>query len=122
MTRPLRVLLDENLPVKLKYRLIDDTIFVSTVRDQNWLGKKNGELLSAMQSEDFDVLISNDKYLGYQQNASKFSLIILQLNAFSNRYDDLLPLVSVIKETLLNIKSELENNQLTSFLEIRNLP
>ena len=122
MTRPLRVLLDENLPVKLKYRLIDDTIFVSTVRDQNWLGKKNGELLSAMQSEDFDVLISKDKYLGYQQNASNFSLIILQLNAFSNSYDDLLPLVSVIKETLLNIKSELENNQLTSFLEIRNLP
>jgi hypothetical protein len=62
----LRVLLDENLPTKLKYRLISDELWVSTVRDQNWLGKKNGELLKLMQDADFHILISSDKSLVYQ--------------------------------------------------------
>jgi hypothetical protein len=39
----MKILLDENLPAKLKYDFgSNHTIF--TVRDMNWLGKKNGEL------------------------------------------------------------------------------
>jgi predicted nuclease of predicted toxin-antitoxin system len=40
----MKLLLDENLPVKLKYRFIDKGFDAYTVRDMNWLGKENGEL------------------------------------------------------------------------------
>lgn len=115
----LRVLLDENLPVKLKYRLVSEELFISTVRDQNWLGKKNGELLHLMQSESFTVLISNDKHLIYQQNTSKSPIIILKINALSNRYEDLLSFVPAIKDELMNIKNDFENGVKSSFLEMR---
>ena len=41
----MKLLLDENLPVKLKYRFIENGIEVFTARDMQWLGKENGELL-----------------------------------------------------------------------------
>jgi hypothetical protein len=50
---PLRVLLDENLPTKLKYRFESELFVVTTIRDQNWLGKKNGELLKLMLEKGF---------------------------------------------------------------------
>jgi hypothetical protein len=121
MKTPLRVLLDENLPIKLKYRIITDDFHVSTVRDENWLGKKNGELLRLMQNAEFTVLISNDKHLTYQQNVPKFSLIVLYLKAASNRYDDLLPIVPNIQKALSKIKSEIDDGQIPQFLELRNI-
>ncbi|MGN6532725.1 MAG: DUF5615 family PIN-like protein [Ginsengibacter sp.] len=42
----MKLLLDENLPVKLKYRFTEKGINAFTVRDMRWLGKKNGDLLS----------------------------------------------------------------------------
>ena len=107
---PLRVLLDENLPTKLEYRFDNPLLFVSTIRDQNWLGKKNGELLRLMKAHQFVVLITNDKGIRYQQNKYTFSLFILQSNAASNRYDDLLPLVTKIEEVLIGLKDDIESN------------
>ena len=49
----MKLLLDENLPVKLKYRLIDKGVDAYTVRDMNWLGKENGELLNLMLQSNF---------------------------------------------------------------------
>ena len=57
----MKLLLDENLPVKLKSDLQDYDVF--TVRDKGWLGKENGELLRLLLSEGFDVLITADKNL-----------------------------------------------------------
>jgi predicted nuclease of predicted toxin-antitoxin system len=112
----LRVLLDENLPTKLKYRLTDEKFGVLTVRDQNWLGKKNGELLKLMQESDFDVLLSSDKNLIYQQNTHKYSIIVLRINVFSNRYEDLLEIVPQIKTALSAIKDKIEINGKPTYL------
>ena len=57
----MKILIDEQLPTKLKFRFIDAGYTASTVRDMNWLGKKNGDLLASMQKEQFDILITNDK-------------------------------------------------------------
>jgi len=103
------VLLDENLPTKLKYRFESSLLFVSTIRDQNWLGKKNGDLLRLMQENDFAVLITNDKSIRYQQNTSLLPLYIVQLNAASNRYDDILPLIPQIQNRLLSLRIEIIN-------------
>lgn len=111
MITHLRVLLDENLSTKLKYRFFHDDWFVSIVRDENWLGKKNGQPLKLMLENDFKVLITNDKSLIYQQNQQNTPIVILQLNAPSNRYDDLLVLVPLITPKLMYIKNIFEQQK-----------
>ena len=61
----MKLLLDENLPKRLK----DDfaTHEVYTVTDKSWNGVKNGELLELMLSERFDALLTFDKNLQHQQ-------------------------------------------------------
>jgi predicted nuclease of predicted toxin-antitoxin system len=83
----MKLLLDENLPKRLKTDLALHEVY--TVRDMGWNGTKNGELLKLMISEKFDVLITFDKNLQYQQNFSKYSLPVLVLNAKNNTYLDL---------------------------------
>ena len=55
----MKLLLDENLPKKLKQDFIDYDIF--TVRDQGWNGCENGELLVLMIQNGFELLITFDK-------------------------------------------------------------
>ena len=52
----MRVLLDENLPSKLR-RLFETGVEVVTVGYRGWKGKENGELLKSAESE-FDVLVT----------------------------------------------------------------
>lgn len=87
----MKLLLDENLPKRLKTDLALHEVY--TVRDMGWNGTKNGELLKLMISENFDVLITFDKNLQYQQNFSKYSLPVLVLNSKNNTYLDLQPLM-----------------------------
>ena len=61
----MRVLLDENLPRKLAGHLIGHTC--RTVVECGWSGKKNGELLG-LADPQFDVLLTLDKNLPYQQD------------------------------------------------------
>jgi len=49
----MKVLLDENLPIKLKYRL-QDICEVYTVRDKGWNALENGNLIAAMEENRFD--------------------------------------------------------------------
>ncbi len=60
----MRLLLDENLPGRLKYDFSDHEIY--TVRDKGWQGIKNGELLKLMTEEKFDALLTFDKNLQHQ--------------------------------------------------------
>ncbi|MGB3007715.1 MAG: DUF5615 family PIN-like protein [Chitinophagaceae bacterium] len=94
-----KVLLDENLPVKLKYRL-QDACDVYTVNDKGWNSLENGELISAMQNENFDYLLTSDKNLQYQQNLSKYKMGFIILNIKNNNYETILPLVDKIKNVL----------------------
>lgn len=48
----MKILLDENLPAKVNYSF-GDAFEVFTVKEMNWLGKKNGELLSLAAENDF---------------------------------------------------------------------
>ena len=48
-----KVLLDENLPAKLKYRL-QDVCEIYTVKDKGWNALENGGLINAMQEDEFD--------------------------------------------------------------------
>lgn len=55
----MRVLLDENLPRKFKFRLSEYEVY--TVQEKGWNGKKNGELLNLMLADKITVLLTVDK-------------------------------------------------------------
>lgn len=66
----MKILLDENLPRKLKLDFESD-FEVKTVREMGWLGKQNGELLKLIAFHEFNIFITLDKNLQYQQNLDK---------------------------------------------------
>lgn len=88
----MKLLLDENLPKKLKYRFLD-SFDVKTVPEMNWGGSKNGDLLKKMNVEDFNILISIDKNFSHQQNLAKYSISLIVLNAKDNRYETLVKFI-----------------------------
>ena len=72
----MRVLLDENLPHDLKPLLLGHEI--STVQDAGWAGTKNGDLLKLAEGR-FDVFLTADKNLRYQQNLSGRKIAVIEL-------------------------------------------
>lgn len=94
-----KVVLDENLPVKIKYRL-QDVCDIYTVTDKDWNSLENGDLINAMQKDSFDYLITSDKNLQYQQNLSKYSIGFIVLNIQNNNYETVLPMLEKVKEIL----------------------
>ena len=84
----MRVLIDECTPRALKRHLIKEGHVCSTVQEAGWSGKKNGELLSLAET-DFDVLVTVDTNLRYQQNLSGRRIAIVVLRSSSNRLEHL---------------------------------
>ncbi len=94
----MRLLLDENLPKRLKLDFEEHEIY--TVRDKQWNGIKNGELLKLLVEDSFNALLTYDKNLQHQQNFSKFTITVFVLTAKINRYIELTKLTPKIKEYL----------------------
>ncbi len=93
------LLLDENLPKRLKSDFPDHEVF--TVRDKEWNGIKNGELLRLMLANNFDALLTFDKNLQHQQNFIKYPIAVFVLTAFNNTYELLSPLTVQVNRILL---------------------
>lgn len=98
----MRVLLDEHLPHRLR-QLFAAPIEVVTVGYQGWKGLKNGELLRKA-SVEFDAFVTMDKGFLYQQNLEKIQIGIVLLNAESNRYTHLAPLIPQVNVMLKTLK------------------
>lgn len=98
----MRVLLDECVPRKLKRELTEHEVL--SVTDHGWSGIKNGDLLALAEAE-FQVFLTVDQNLKYQQNLSAFDIGIILLVARHNRLKELLPLMPKVREVLENIKS-----------------
>jgi hypothetical protein len=96
----MKVLLDESLPRKLKYRFGENFI-VLDVNDMGWLGKKNGELLKLIIENEFDFFVTVDRNLPYQQNMERLPITIFVLCALNNRYETLLKLIPTLKEKIV---------------------
>lgn len=95
----MKILLDENLPTKLKYNFGQNHA-VFSVRDMDWLGKKNGELLQAAVINGFEVLITLDKNLKYQQTIKKFDIKFIILIAADSKHQTLQPFIEKVKSLL----------------------
>jgi len=96
-----RILLDECIDRRLGLEL--KPYEARTVPKMGWAGLKNGQLLTRAQTE-FDVFITVDRNLSFQQNVSRYDIAIVVLRAASNRLQDLLPLVPKVRAALSNVQ------------------
>lgn len=106
----MKILLDESLPRKLRYDF-GEGHEVHTVRDKGWLEKKNGELLKLMTDNEFELFVTVDQNLRYQQNLSEIALTIVVLCAINNRRETL-------KLLIPKIFTELGGGNLQNVIEI----
>jgi hypothetical protein len=93
----LKIFLDHCVPKRL-LRLLPEHE-VKTAYQMGWAAKKNGELLKLVES-DFEVFLTVDRNLRYQQNVASSSLKFVVLVAADNRFDSLAPLIPQVKAAL----------------------
>jgi len=93
----MRVLLDESVPRRFGFLLVGHSFM--TVQQRGWTGTKNGKLLD-LAAQEFDVLITADRNIEYQQNLSNLPIAILIIHAVSNRLEALEPLVPDVLRAL----------------------
>jgi hypothetical protein len=76
----LRILLDENIPAPLRRLIVGHE--VTTAFDIGWAGISNGRLIAAAEAAGFEVLITADSNIRYQQNLTgrRIALIVLSTN------------------------------------------
>lgn len=97
----MRILLDECVPRRFRREL--QGYEVRTVPEMGWASFKNGVLL-ASASGKFDVLVTTDQRLSYQQNVSGFEITVVVLVARRNKLEFLLPLVPQLVKVLEKVK------------------
>ena len=93
----MRILLDECIDRRLA-REIEGHEFV-TVPQAGWAGIKNGELLTRAQAQ-FDVFVTVDRNLAFQQNVPQYTIAVIVLQAPTNRLKDLRPLLPKLLQAL----------------------
>ena len=97
----MRILLDEDIPRRLGPLLIGHA--ASTVPKNGWSGIKNGKLL-VLAATRFDVFLTMDQNLEFQQNLATLPIAILVVEALSNRIERLRPLVPEILRELNHLQ------------------
>ena len=96
----MRIPLDESVPGRLGSMLVGHTTI--TVQRRGWASINNGKLL-ALAAGEFDVLLTADKGMEYQQNLATLPISILIVLARSNRIEDLATAVPVILSALAEL-------------------
>ena len=90
----MRVLFDQGTPAPLRHALVGHA--VSTAFELGWATLKNGELLAAAESLSFDVFITTDTNLKYQQNLKSRRIAIVVLGTTS------WPRIKVVPEMIVS--------------------
>ena len=94
----MKILLDECVTKRLKKHL--ESHEISTVVSQGWSGLKNGQLLRKAIENKFDLLLTIDKNLRFQQNMSQYDLIVVVLDSNSSNIRDVVPLLPKFNQLL----------------------
>jgi predicted nuclease of predicted toxin-antitoxin system len=99
----MRLLLDECVPRRAKLLFAEGGHECETVRDVGFSGKENGELLTPAE-KNFDVFVTIDKNIQYQQNVASRKLAVLIIRPTSNDLEDIRPHVPKALVALRSIK------------------
>jgi predicted nuclease of predicted toxin-antitoxin system len=92
-----KILLDECIDRRLAKDIAGHD--VKTVPEMGWATIKNGELL-ALAEQAFDVFVTVDRNLSFQQHLPRYNIAVIILRAQSNRLHDLRPLLPNLLESL----------------------
>jgi hypothetical protein len=103
----MKILLDENIDVRFKNLFKESSHEVFTVRDMQWNGIKNGELLKLLEKNYFNCWIVVDKNIPYQQNISNLPCLIIVLNVFRNTLQQISKLYPSVLVALENISEKI---------------
>ena len=95
-----RVLFDEDVPRQLRRDLPE--FWVRTVQEQGWSSLQNGELLR-VAAQDFDVFVTADKNLRYQQNIAKYEIGVVVLATRDARLPSLRQVISALRESIATV-------------------
>lgn len=95
-----RVLFDENMPRKLRRDLPEFSI--RTAQEQGWSSFKNGQLL-ARAVQEFDVLVTIDQRMRYQQNLQKLPTGIVVIEARDTRFENIRAHVEELREAIASV-------------------
>lgn len=90
----MKVLFDEDMPRPLRLDLVGHE--VSTVQEMGWAGVKNGVLLGLAAAAGFEVLLTCDRGMQYQQNVPALRLALIVLAVPNTKLDTIRPLVPEI--------------------------
>jgi predicted nuclease of predicted toxin-antitoxin system len=94
----MKLLLDENMPHKLRQYLPGHVVF--TVAFMAWGGIRNGQLLTNAAAESFDALLTVDAGIEYEQNLAALSCSVVIIQSESNAFEHIEPHIPAILEVL----------------------
>lgn len=97
----MKLLLDENLPHKLRTEIVGHEVF--TVAFMGWSGVESGELLANAAAAGFDALITNDRRLEYEQDQSALPLAVIVLLGSSNTIEAIRALYTALDAVLTSL-------------------
>jgi hypothetical protein len=100
----MKILLDECVTKKLIVHLGGHEVF--TVTQMRWNGFRNGNLMDKAVSENFDLLITIDKNLEFQQNIQKKNLIIVVFDSPSSKIEELQKFVPKFLEMIATFEKK----------------
>jgi predicted nuclease of predicted toxin-antitoxin system len=97
-----RILLDECVDWRLTRDIQGHD--VRTARQMGWTAIRNGELL-ALAAQEFDIFVTVDRNLSFQQNVGGVAIAVIVLRAATNRLADLRPLVGPLLQAIENARA-----------------
>ena len=84
----MKVLLDECVTKRLKSHLEDLEVY--SVVEMGWSGVKNGKLMSLCVDHHFDIILTIDKNMMFQQNIKKYPITIVVINSLTSKLEELI--------------------------------
>lgn len=98
----MKILLDECVTKQLKQHLKEFEVF--TVTEMRWNGLKNGKLLSQCVDKDFDIVLTIDKNLMFQQNLDRFPITIAVLDFMTSKIEELVLFIASFKDKIKDLQ------------------
>ena len=98
----MKILLDECVSKHLKPHLPKHEVY--TVREMQWSGIKNGKLMALCVENAFNILLTIDKNLQYQQNLDRYPISIVVLNSVSSKVEELITLLPAFNELITSFQ------------------
>ena len=98
----MRVLIDECLNWRLGRALTGH--YCTSVQRMGWSGVCNGELLALAERNRFDVFLTGDRNLSFQQDTSRFRLAIVVLESPGTQLHETMPLMAKVLALLTAIR------------------